>query len=109
MASMDNDKKKELLAQFVSNTEMVEAVKEELLKGVIEQGVFVEGKEFNANENWALALYFNKDENTSNDQLGADLRAAAEGIRFVESAFKKIESYKPKEIKEGSDNKNPAR
>lgn len=78
---------------FRSDKVMLEAVRKVLLFGVYNNGTIQPDAEAAPTRNFALALAFRKD--VSNDQLGADLRAAAEGIRAVESAFEEFISYRP--------------
>lgn len=107
---MNDDKKKELLMAFNDNTEMKEAVFEELFSGIVFQGVIKEGSVVNPLQNWALSLVLGPQRSViSNEQLGADLRATAEGIAFLQSAWNKItDNFKRKATTgTGTKNKNP--
>lgn len=104
----EQEKKKELIRQFSANIEMREAVKEILLAGMYTNGVIKEGEKHNPLVNWALSVALNGDEAVSNEQIGARVVAIGEGLRFIESAFKKIEEdYK--EIKPTPPKGNGAR
>lgn len=107
---MNDDRKKELLTKFNLDEEMKEAVKEELLTGLYTNGVIREGVTHNALKNAAFTLAMDKEHKYSDEQLGQDLRGLAEGVRCVESAFKRIEdNYKPTQPSEDKGNENPGR
>ena len=83
---------------FCADKEMFEAVKLVLLKEVYTNGVITKGKKHNALQNRALVLV---EGNTSNEELGASLRALWEGVQRVESGFVELEKIKtdaPEEI-----------
>lgn len=106
---MTNDRKKELLTQFVQNAELVEALKEELLRGIYHDGVIKEGEGHNPDENWVNAVVFQGAE-VSDALIGQEVRAKAQGISFLKTAFNKIlETYKQVPEKGNNGNKNPAR
>lgn len=86
-----NDHEKELIEAFYKNGTMREAVKKVLLAGIYYNGVLKVGEQGDPGKNFALALAFQK--GVTNEQLGADVRAAAEGIRVVESAFVELSKY----------------
>lgn len=107
---MTEDIKTEKLTQFVADTDMFEAVKEELLKGIYSNGVIKEGEKHNPLKNWALSLVFNQPVGVSNEAIGAKLVALGEGLQFVESALNSIEeNYKPTVPSEDKVETNPAR
>lgn len=108
MASVTKERKIQLLTQFNENIELFECVKEALLEGIYENGVTAAGRPHDAKKNWALALVLNNEQSTPNEVIGARLVAIAEGIRFVESSFAKIEeTYKAETIPKAK--KNEAR
>lgn len=107
MSALTPERKIELLTAFNANEDMKQAVKEELLKGIYQNGVIVEGQKHNALENWALSLVYGAD-GASNELIGSKLVAIAEGIRFLQSSFSDIEkNYKPTVT--GNNKSNPAR
>ncbi len=103
MINVTPERKKELLKQFNANPEMREAVREELLAGIYSNGVIKEGERHNPMINAVLSVVWAADEQESMEKIGAKVVALAEGLRCVESAFKRIEeNYKEdKPSKEG--------
>jgi hypothetical protein len=101
-----SDLEKELLTALQGNETQREALRKVLLHCVYSQGVVAAGGNHDPKHNWALSFAW-RDE-LSNEQLGADLRAAAQGIAFVERAFNDLQNFEKKpekvEVK-----KNPAR
>lgn len=93
------------LNKFADNKTMFEAVKKVLLAGVYFNGTLRPGEDANPQFNFAVNL---GDEQRTNEQIGAENRAQAQGIRTVITGFKEIESYKTKDTKD-VDNKNPGR
>lgn len=85
---------------FVSDRTMFEAVKKVFLASVYQNGTLIAGKPAEHLKNFALALAF--DRGVSNEQLGADLRACAEGVRMIEGAIRELEklSEQPREATE---------
>ena len=83
-----SDIEKNLIQRFVDNEVAREVVRKVLLMGIENQ-----------------RMIFNK--TLTNEQIGANIRACDEGIKFVETAFNEMMQYQsPKEIKVA---KNPAR
>lgn len=109
MAKITEERKIELLAQFASNEELKEAVKDVILASIYENGVQREGHKHFPMRNVFMSLFLNTDDRVNAEELGLKGIAMAEGMRLLENAFDKIEDYKPKKKEgEGSD-KNPAR
>lgn len=101
-----SEEEKTLIASFYSNEKQREAVKKILLFGVYYNGILKKDEEANPLMNWALSLAMGKGD-VSNEALGADLRASAEGIRAIENAYLQLKSFvKEKEIPK---KENPAR
>lgn len=100
------DIEKELITALVSNETQREALRKILLHGIYSQGVISTGLTHDPKHNWALSFAWRDDLN--NEQLGQDLRAVGQGIRFVETAFNDLMAFQKKPEKEKS-NKNPAR
>jgi hypothetical protein len=110
MAKVENilsDVEKLRLQDFLNDQILVEAVRKVLLFGIYYNGTLKSGQEADSQMNFALGLVAAKAD-ISNEELGADLRACAEGIRMVETGFKQLEKFK--EIKNDKpEEKNPAR
>lgn len=83
-----SDIEQEKIANIVADPIAVGALKKVLLYGIYYNGVLKAGQKPEPLKNFALGLAF--DPNFSNEQLGADLRAAAEGIKSVENGFKEL-------------------
>lgn len=102
------DIQKAKLENFVKDPVMFEAVKSVLLAGIYQNGTLRKGVKADPLKNFALSLAFNPQ--FSNEQLGADLRACAEGINLVENGFNEL--IKIAEAKGGKPSplkgKNPA-
>lgn len=88
------DKEKELIYQFNENAELSDVIHKCLTAGIYFNGVVNSSSKHDPLQNWALALVFNREQDLSNEQLGQDLRASAEGIKFLESAFKNIQKVR---------------
>ncbi len=107
--SVLDDHEKLAIQMFYDNEIQREAVKKILLFGIYQNGTLQKGKAANPLNNFALGLASNAAElHLKNEDLGEQLRAAWEGIQFVERAwlgmslYKKDEDAKPKK-------ENPAR
>lgn len=101
-----NDIERDALASFMAQPTMVEAVKKVLLAGVYFNGTLRQGEPADPLTNFALSTAFRT--GASNEDIGADIRAAAEGIRAVESGFSSLEEYKVV-VEPSVDKSNPAR
>jgi len=103
-----NDIEKQLVEAFYKNETQREAVKKVLLMGIYNNGVIRSGEVHNPQLNWALSLAWNMDGTSeTNEKLGANLRAVAEGIKSVELAFKELSKFTT--IEPVKEKKNPAR
>lgn len=89
MEDILNEIEVEEIKKFVANKTQFEAVRKVLLKGIYFNGVIKPGEKHLPNMNFALSLAYAKSE-VSNEELGADLRACAEGIRTVETGFSRL-------------------
>lgn len=103
-----NDIEKDALTTFVDNPTMVEAVRKVLLAGIYFNGTLRKGEPADPTINFALGFVSNGDGKRSNEEIGADIRAAWEGIRLLEVALSNIAKYKKEAIKTTT-TKNPAR
>lgn len=91
------------MEKFANNRVMFEAVRKVLLAGVYFNGTLRKEENADPTQNFALSLAFlsaQKDGTTqqlhphyTNEQLGEDLRACAEGIRMVERGFTNLVAY----------------
>lgn len=92
-----NDAEKQQIMAFVSNELMSKAVKKVLLAGIYQQGVAGEKKE----ENWAYSIVRGA---KSDEQIGQEVRAAAQGLSFLANAFEKLLEYKEEPPKKAKSN-----
>lgn len=93
------DQEKDKVMQFIADEVMAEAVKKVLLQAIYEQGSVKKGKNVEPLKNAALALVFKTVRNEAvitNEALGADLRAMAHGINFLEVGFDRLKKLTPK-------------
>ena len=85
---------KEFVISFNENLQMKEAVKKVMLQFIYSEGVVnKEGETQDLKNNWAMVSAFNEGA-ISNEQLGERIRAKAEGLRFLNNAFEKLDDYK---------------
>lgn len=105
--SILSDLEQAKLDQFVTDDVMREAVKKVLLAGIYGNGALEKGKPADPLRNFLIGYAFNKPD-ISNDQIGADLRAAVSGINTLETAFSNMAKYK-REVLPPKGNKNQAR
>lgn len=90
-----SEQEKNEIESFYKNEVMREAVKKILLMGIYENGVMKAGVSHNPQMNWALGLAWETNgTSVTNEKIGSDLRAIAEGIKSVEIAFKELEKFK---------------
>lgn len=91
----------EKVIQFAEDKRMFYAVKKVLLKTVYDNGVLKKGKDHNPLRNAALAPLFmaqNLGQTISDEELGRELRALAEGVRTVATGFDKIAELSPEKV-----------
>jgi hypothetical protein len=79
---------------FCADEKMKEAVKKVLLFGLYNNGTLKKGKKADPLQNTAFGLFFAKKGQVSNEELGQDLRAVAEGINLIENAYNKLHTIK---------------
>ena len=91
--SILSDQEKDAIGAFVENDTLVEAVKKVLLVGIYGNGTLKKGEAADPLRNFALGFSFNRPDLT-NEQIGADLRAASSGINSLETAFNNLIAYK---------------
>lgn len=92
-----NDVEKDLLQQVADNPTVVNALKKLVLADVYFKGTLEPGKAPDPTRNAALAIALACGAGQAvrtNEELGQDLRAFAEGVRLVESGFSRLEALK---------------
>ena len=87
-----NDIEKDSLSRLADDLTMLNSVKKVLLFGIYFNGTLRPGQAPEPMMNFAMQL--DKENIRTNEQLGAVLRAAQEGIIAIEVAFKEIEKFK---------------
>lgn len=94
MSEILTDEEKDLVANFNLNTKLKEAVRKVLLQGIYENGVIIKGNGHDSRINWALSLAWSKEsEEKSVEEIGKKFLAISEGIRFLETAYDKLNNY----------------
>lgn len=88
-----NDLEKSSLQQVADNASLINALKKVILADVYFKGTLRAGSAPDPTRNAAFALAFSQT-NIPNEQLGADIRALAEGVRLVEGGFARLEKFK---------------
>lgn len=101
-----SDIEHERIVSFYNDAVMREAVRKVILAGVYNNGVLKPGEPADPTKNFALSLAFAKGD-YSNEDLGADLRAVAEGIRAVEQGFNELSKYVAGKNEAKADEPNP--
>jgi hypothetical protein len=102
-----SEEERAAVAGFVGNKKAFEAVKKVLLFGIYSNGVMKPGEPHNPLFNWAMRAANDNQGAADNEKLGQQIRAMAEGINFLETAWEKLQEFgTPVEKKEKS--KNPA-
>lgn len=100
---------RDLLKQFAENEKLMEAVRKVILKEIYAQGRLKEGEAVN-DRNFAFGLVMDATGNVykkTNEELGAELRACVEGMRFLQMGFNELKKFK--EVKSEDKKTNPAR
>lgn len=88
-----SQEEKDAVAVLAANPLLLGALKKIMLADVHFKGVLRKNIAPDPTRNAAIAFAFNG-ANKSNEDLGADIRAFAEGVRLVESGFDRIEKLK---------------
>lgn len=105
-----NDIEKSKIIAFNNDPVMKEAVKKILLAGLYENGTLKPGESADPLKNFALTRVFKSYITgipVTNEELGADLRASAVGIKLLEGGFDEIAKFKEETPKE-AEKENPA-
>jgi len=100
-----SEAEKSAIKTFCENKAMFNAVKKVLLAGIYINGTLKPDVEPDTMRNWALQMPLGA-EHFTDEQLGSNLRASAEGLNFVEAGFSMLEKIKVEEPKK--EKKNPA-
>ena len=99
-----NDKEKALIIAFNTNQPMVEAVRKVLMAPMYQQGVLAKGRKLESDsKNWVYSLI---DNSKSDEEIGKSVRAAVQGISFLQAGFENLTSFQPDAPKK--EGKNPA-
>lgn len=91
---MLSDLEREKIIVFNKDPDMKEAVRKVLLAAVYSNGTLKKDEKADPLKNGALGLAFlalNGRAVVSNEQLGEDLRAYAQGVNLLETGFKQLE------------------
>lgn len=94
------------LERLAEDSILLEAIKKVILFGLYNNGVLASGKPSDPLRNFALQTAGRRD--FSNEQLGATIRASAEGMALLENGIKLLEKFKV-EKSVSKDDSNPAR
>lgn len=99
-----NDREKELVSNFCTNKEMLNAVKKVLLAVIYHQGTAKKDEEV-TEMNWAFSI-LNGNVIKSDEQVGQEVRASITALGYLNSGFQRLSEYTTKlpEKKKG----NPA-
>lgn len=92
-----NDVEKDTLQQIADNPTAVNALKKLILADVYFKGTLEAGKAPDPTRNAALSIALacgSGQAVRTNEELGQDLRAFAEGVRIVEGGFGRLEKLK---------------
>lgn len=104
-----SDIEKAELTKFANNPVLVNAFKKVLLFGVYYNGILKPDEAPDPTRNFALSNVFTEVGNAmSNEKIGENLRAKAEGVLLIQGGFDQIESYKT-EAKTDKKKENGAR
>lgn len=93
LKSFLNDIEMSALQAFVDNPVAMRAMKKALLADVYYKGTLVEGREPDPTRNAAFAFDYSGTPVT-NEQIGSEIRAMAQGVRLLEGAFSRISLLK---------------
>jgi len=105
-----NDREKKEIQKFIKNEVQMEAVKKVFLYGVYQSGTLKPGEKADTNINFALNLIVDPQGNRyhiNNEEAGQKLRAAVDGIMFIEDGFQQLKAFEDKPKKEKKEG-NPA-
>lgn len=75
----------------------LEAIRKVLLMDVYYSGTLYPGEEANPEYNFALMMSAGRDKAYSNEELGADLRAASTAIQLLINGFSNLSKFKEAE------------
>jgi hypothetical protein len=103
-----DDMEQDRIKKFIGDDLMFQAVKKHLLSAVYSHGVMKKGKPHVGNRNYALGMAFGAINTQggmprSDEELGQNARALAQGVALVESGFQELAEMKEVEIAETED------
>jgi len=104
-----NQKELDFIEKFANDEHMRNAVKKVLLYNIYYEGTLKEGQDIDPYQNFAFN-FVNEDnpmkpgQKFTNEEAGARLRAAWEGVKAVERAYNEIENYEKVEEKDKEEN-----
>ena len=87
---------KQKLAILCQDVVALEAIRKAFLFGIYYNGTLMPESDSDMAVNFALRLAFRPD--VSNEQMGADLKACAEGMKLIEGGIGNIMGFKPVDI-----------
>lgn len=102
------DREKDELGRFVNNEVMFKAVKKVVLSSIYFDGTLRKGGIPDPTTNFALALASMGIE-TSNEELGANLKTSLAGVQLLEKGFAKLERFSRKKQPPKEKEPNPGR
>ena len=88
-----SDIEKVAIETFCKNDVAREAVRKVFLHTIYSQGTLKSGSTATP-KNWVFSFFAPGKENLTNEQVGEKVRAAVEGLGFLDAAFKKLEEFK---------------
>lgn len=101
-----DDNEKIAIKQFYDSEVMREAVRKVLLSSVYYNGILLPGEEADPTRNFMLTITNRRE--MSNEEMGAQARAVAEGLAALENGFSALAAFKTEDV-EKAEEKNPAR
>lgn len=101
-----NEKEVAEVEKFCDNPIQKEAVRKVLLAGIYYNGTLKQGEKADPTRNFALFGAF--DPTTPSEQLGENVKAAAQAIAVVENSFNELNAYRSEKKKELKRKHNPA-
>lgn len=105
-----SDVEKEKIIKFNNDPILKNAVRKVLLESIYNNGTLREdvAPEPTRNAALALAIMAQNGSDISNEKLGEDIRAMAQGITLLEQGLAHLEKIKSNEAPEGENKVNPA-
>lgn len=92
--SILDEQEQTYLSSFVENEKLYQTVRKVVLACLYHHGTLKKGIKANSLNNAAFSVVANGGRDTSNEQIGADLRALWEAVNTLEASFEDILQYK---------------